>query len=110
MLLCFKLSMPNVGSWNGKWTGENTLYARVINFGRSEKENEKARAILDKGYYHYNFGDGWAAGIYVSQVDAKEAASIRRRSAGFSGYDWMIQSIKDNNKIQASKRRARFSR
>ena len=99
MLICFKLSMPNVGSWNGKWTDANTFYARVINFGQSKKMDEKAKVILDKGYYHYNFGDGWSAGISVSQVDAKEAASIRRKSAGFYGYDWMIQSIKDNNKI-----------
>ena len=106
MLLCFKLSIPNVGSWNSKWTGENRLYARVVNFGTSKKSDEKAKLILDKGYYHYNFGDGWSAGISVSQVDAKEAANIRRKTAGFCGYDWMIQSIKDNNKIQTIEKRA----
>ena len=100
MLLCFKLSMPNIGSWNGKWTGERKFYAKVINFGRSKEADERAKAILAKGYYHYDFGDGWAAGISVSQVDAKEAARIRRKSSGFRGYDWMIESIKDNNLIQ----------
>ena len=106
MILCFELSMPNVGSWNGKWSGEDRFYARVVNFGRSKTANEKAKAILNRGYYHYNFGDGWSAGIRVSQVDAKEAAQIRKKSAGFCGYDWMIQSIKDNNKIQVTEKSA----
>jgi len=104
MLLCFKLSMPNVGSWNSKWTGANSLYARVVNFGSSKKAKEKAITILNKGYFHYNFGDGWSAGISVSQINAKEAASIRRKSAGFCGYDWMIESIKDNNQIRPTQK------
>jgi len=100
MILSFTLSMPNVGSWNGKWTGVNNLYARVFNFGRGKKANEKAQGILDKGYYHYNFGDGWSAGVTVKQVDAKEAGKIRRGSQGFCGYDWMITSIRNNGKIE----------
>lgn len=27
MLIQFTLSMPNVGSWNGKWSGRENLYA-----------------------------------------------------------------------------------
>ncbi|MBR2999575.1 MAG: hypothetical protein IKF39_01140 [Oscillospiraceae bacterium] len=26
MILCFELSMPNRGSWNGKWSQENDLH------------------------------------------------------------------------------------
>ena len=99
MILCFELSMPNVGSWNGRWSGEKNYYAKVINFGRTKKAIEKAKAILKEGYYRYNFGDGWSAGINVKEVDAKEASKIRRKTKGFCGYDWMVQSIKDNNKI-----------
>jgi len=100
MILCFTLSMPNVGSWNGKWTGANNLYARIINFGKSKKATGKAQKILDKGYYHYNFGDGWSAGITIKQVDAKEANKIRRASKGFCGYDWMIDSIREHGIIK----------
>lgn len=100
MLLCFELSMPNAGSWNGKWTGEGACYARIINFGRTAKAKESATAILDEGYFHYAFGDGWCAGVSVREVTAKEATKIRRKSGGFCGYDWMIESIKDHNKIQ----------
>lgn len=102
MILSFTLSMPNIGSWNGKWSGSNNLYARVVNFGSGKKAEEKAKEILDKGYYHYNFGDGWSAGITVRKVDAKEANKIRRASQGFCGYDWMIRSIQDKGLIEAS--------
>ena len=95
MILCFKLSMPNVASWNGKWSGEGRLYAKVINFGRTKTATAKAKAILDKRYFSYNFGDGWSAGITVKEVDTKEASKIRRKSKGFYGYDWMIESIKN---------------
>ena len=101
MILAFTLSMPNVASWNGKWSGEGMLYAKVINFGRSKKADEKAKAILDHGYYRYDFGDGWSAGINIKAVSPKEAASIRRKSKGFCAYDWMIDSIRLDGKIVA---------
>ena len=103
MILCFELSMPNVGSWNNRWSGEKNYYAKVVNFGRTKKATEKASTILKEGYYRYNFGDGWTAGINVKKVDAKEAAKIRRKSSGFCGYDWMVRSIKDYNKILVEK-------
>lgn len=100
MMLSFSLSMPRNNSWNGRWTGEDRCHVRVLNFGSSKKNTEKAKAILDKGYFTYSFGDGWVAGITVKQVSASEAASLRRRSVGFCGYDWMIESIKDNLTIK----------
>ena len=48
MILSFELSMPNNNAWNGKWTGEGTLYAIVKNFGRGKKANVKAQQLLDK--------------------------------------------------------------
>ena len=99
MILQFTLSMPNIGSWNGKWTGKDTLYAIVRSFGRSKYSKTKADNILEKGYYYYNFGDGWGAGISVEKIDAKIAAKIKRKSSGFCGYDWMVDSIIDYGDI-----------
>lgn len=94
----FSFSMPVPDSWTGRWPGEN-YYAKAVNLGGSRESIKKAKAILDKGYYCYNFGDGWAVVIKVKKVSSKEAAKIRRKSNGFSGYDWMVQSILVNNKI-----------
>lgn len=91
MLICFNLSMPGVASWNGKWTGKGKMFAKIVNLGRSKNIKEKAEEIT--GYYSYSFGDGWVVGINVKKVDAKEANKIRRKSKGFCGYDWMVDSI-----------------
>jgi len=104
MYLSFELSMPNVASWNGKWSGEDRFYAIIENF-RSKNAIEKAIQIRDKGYFHYNFGDGWSAGISVREVDPKEAAKIRRRSQGFCGYNWMVDSILEDGRIMPKSRR-----
>jgi hypothetical protein len=92
-IVCFELSMPNVGSRIGRWSGEGRYYVRIRKFGRSKATEEKAAKILAEGSYYYNFGDGWWASISVREVTASEAAKIERKSVGFCGYDWMIDSI-----------------
>ncbi len=90
MLIAFTLSMPSCGSWNGKWTAADRLYAKVISIRSKKRANE----ILAKGSFRYNFGDGWVASISVKTVDAKEARQLRNKSKGFCGYDWMVDSIR----------------
>ena len=97
MKLMFKLSMPNVGSWNGRWIGKGRFHARIETFTKKQKIVYKS--ILEKQYYHYNFGDGWSADIIVSEVDAKEARKIKKNSLGFCGYDWMVKSIINHREI-----------
>jgi hypothetical protein len=105
-ILCFELSMPNVGSWNGRWSGEGRCYARIRKFGRSKAAKEQAAKILTEGSYYYNFGDGWAASVSVREVTAAEAGKIERRSAGFCGYEWMIDSIIRDGEILVKPRAA----
>jgi hypothetical protein len=89
MILAFKLSMPGCGSWDGKWSGEGRLYVII----RHVLKNEHPENIIQKSPYRHGWNDGWAARIEVESVDAKEAAKLRRRSAGFCGYDWMVNNI-----------------
>lgn len=98
MILEFKLSMPNIGSWNGKWSGEDEYFAKIITFRTKEKIN-RAKEMLEKGGYIYDFKDGWVASVSIRQVDSKEATKLRRKSKGFRGYDWMIDSIIKNDCI-----------
>jgi hypothetical protein len=39
--------------------------------------------------------------VAVAKVDAAEARRLRRASAGFCGYDWMIASIEKHGRILA---------
>ncbi len=94
----FQLSMPNAGSWNGRWSGEKDLYIKFRKL--TNKQIEESR-IEERGYY-YNFGDGWGASINVFVLDSKERQKLQRKSKGFCGYDWMIDSIIKNGKIISS--------
>lgn len=91
-MVVFTLSMPNRGSWNGRWSGEDRVYARIFH------NNDVPKDIIGKDFY-YNWDDGWCACVSVTKVDSKEAAKIRKKSAGFCGYDWMIRSIIKNREI-----------
>lgn len=91
-MIIFTLSMPNRGSWNSRWSGEDRVYARIFH------NNDVPKDIIGKDFY-YNWDDGWCACVSVTKVDSKEAAKIRKKSAGFCGYDWMIRSIIKNGEI-----------
>ncbi len=94
MNICFELSMPGVNAWNGKWSGEGRLYAKVVKFSDSKKAKEKTDKILEKGYYSYSFGDGWRAGVSARKVEGEEMRKIKKNTMGFMGYDWMIDDIR----------------
>ena len=91
MLLSFELKMPNVGSWNGQWTGANKKYYIIKNV--SKEDVERIQLEDGKKYFYYNFGDGWGASVNVEVVNAKEANIRRRHSCGFSTYEWMVSEI-----------------
>lgn len=90
MLIAFTLSMPGVSSWDGKWSGEDRPHVIVRAFRKMPNHDGKSIA---PGRYSYNFSDGWRAAVNVEIVDRSDAQKLRRRSAGFSGYDWMVDEI-----------------
>jgi hypothetical protein len=96
MIIQYTLSMPQVGSWNGKWSGEDKLYA--ICRSHSKKETQR---ILGDGIDHwsYHWTDGWSALVEAKIIDSEEAARVRKKSVGFCNYEWMIDSIETHGKI-----------
>ena len=96
--LSFELTMPNVGSWNGKWTGATRKYYIIRKF--LKKDESKITEMLKDGSYYYNFGDGWGANVAVEKITSKEASRRMKLSSGFAGYDWMVRSIIENGTIQ----------
>lgn len=95
--ISFTLNMPNRGSWNGKWSGDDVGFCNVVRFPEVQKET--FNRIIKGHYYYYNFGDGWGASITSKEVDSKEAAKIQKSKNGFCGYEWMIDSIIKHDKI-----------
>ena len=95
MLVAFELSMPSRNSWDGNWSGDGRPFVRVKNLRKAQQVH-----VADGGYWHYAFGDGWAAGVSARVVDAAEARKLRRKTAGFDGYDWMIADIIEYGRIR----------
>lgn len=99
MILCFELTMPNCGSWNGRWSQENDTHVllktdRDIGKKRCEELNGKS--------FFFRWDDGWTACVQCRIVDRSEAAKLRRKNRGFCGYDWMVHSIIAFNRIEVS--------
>lgn len=88
MPLLFILSMPSNNSWNGRWSGEENVYAKTRPMPRSAKKKDQVI-----GTHYHNFGDGWCAAVECRAVTTAEARKIMKFSRGFCGYDWMINSI-----------------
>ena len=95
-IISFQLTMPNVGSWNGKWTGSESKYyvvKKVSDKYFNSKDHFKDLAEKGRDNWHYSWGDGWGANVTAEIVDSKEAAKRRKLSKGFCGYEWMVDSI-----------------
>ncbi len=90
MIIAFTLSMPSNNSWDGKWSGADRLHVIVKSFRQIPKHDDTPIA---PGRYSYDFGDGWRARVVATIVDRSTANKLRRRSVGFSGYDWMVDEI-----------------
>jgi hypothetical protein len=99
MLIAFELSMPGKASWNGKWSGEGRPYVRVRSLAKAEAEK-----VLLSESYDYRWDDGWCACVSVRKVLAREAEKLRKKTVGFCGYDWMIDSIIAAGKIEVRRR------
>jgi hypothetical protein len=82
-----QLSMPGIGSWDGRWTGSGARHTVLV--GRTKKDE------LLIGVYSYDFGDGWVARVTIRRAELRE-----KLTGTFWGYDWMIQSIKKHKKIK----------
>jgi hypothetical protein len=111
--ISFELTMPNVGSWNGKWTGADKKYYIVKKFSDKFFKSEIKKLFYksegidciegDRKGFYYNFGDGWGANVTIEIIDSKEASKRRKLSKGFAGYDWMVNSIIQHGTIQSTK-------
>lgn len=85
-MIAFELTMPNKGSWNGRWSQEGQVFVRCYDQRKVPKE------YWNKSFY-YRWDDGWTACVTAHKVTTAEAKKLERQSKGFCGYDWMIRSI-----------------
>lgn len=94
MTMAFILTMPSNNSWNGKWTGDDRLYVVTRRFQNDANAPKPGR-------YTHNFGDGWVAAITAKEVTTDEARELVKKSKGFCGYEWMVDSIIKDGRVIA---------
>ena len=85
-MIVFELTMPNKGSWNGKWADEHRRHIRL------RREREVPKMYVGRDFY-YRWDDGWEACVSVSKLPYDDAIKLNNQSSGFCGYGWMINSI-----------------
>lgn len=108
MILSFELTMPNAGSWNGRWTGANKKYYVIRKASKlfiSKQDYLKELFTKGRDNWYYNFGDGWGANVCVEIIDSAEASKRKKASKGFCGYEWMIDSIINYGDIKPQSQR-----
>lgn len=93
----FILTMPGVGSWNGKWGGEGRFYAKSC---KSFSRNKALYPKMKEGHFFYHWSDGWIACVEVKFVTPSEAKEAEKQSNGFCGYEWMIEDLKKYGEIK----------
>lgn len=88
----FRLTMPGRASWDGRWSGDGKTYSL-------ERSVDDAQAAeLDGRSWTYAWPDGWRAEVSARVVGEHEE---RPASAGFRGYDWMVDSVLRHGEIYA---------
>ena len=87
LIVIFELTMPNVGSWNGQWSGKDKKYTVKRKLPKDKKH------LIGKSFY-YNFGDGWGASVFCRLANREKPTNI------FCGYEWMVASIIKNECIK----------
>lgn len=96
-MIVFTLTMPNRGSWNGRWSQEERLHAIV------KCERNVPKEVVGQDFF-YTWDDGWTACVSVEKVDCKTAERMRKKSSGFCGYNWMVESIIEKGRIEKPQR------
>ena len=103
-VLLFEYGHSRVGSWNGKWSGEGSVFAKEVLRTKERKQHLESLGIdCKKGAKHkftHDFGDGWVAEINMTVGNKKDFKQIMNASQGFMGYEWIIDSILKHGKVK----------
>ena len=88
--------MPSNNSWDGKWSGTKKNY--TIRKNITDKTLTELFGDKTSNSWYYNFGDGWTAKVTGTLLNKGERA---KKSDGFCGYNWMVNSIIWYNEIRS---------
>ena len=97
--IAFILSMPNVGSWDGKWSAAKDVHCIIKTLKNQDVDKLFDKMPRQERNFYYNFGDGWSANVKVIPIGPEHRKYLEKNNKGFCGYDWMVDSILKHGKI-----------
>ena len=68
----FSLTMPSIGSWNGRWSGEGRNYLKYKNLSKREMGFLGLggnKVFCEKKSWGYRWDDGWGASVIARVPD-----------------------------------------
>lgn len=99
----FTIRMPNINTWNNRWSGENDDHFLV----RRVPEKEFTKGLI--GSWYYDFGDGWGASVTSHLVSGDELRrcdqKLSKKRNNFLGYEWMVDEIFKYGRIRTREER-----
>jgi hypothetical protein len=103
MKVSFELTMPAVATSSGTWTGSRKKFYMIRTLNAKTDKEKVSRLLNGNSFksFTYNFGDGWVAKVDMQIVNSQEAFIRKKISAGFYGYEWMVDSIIRRGEISA---------
>lgn len=101
VIVVFELTMPNRGSYNGRWSQENDKHLIFKYYTPKQFESVKDKIIGD---FYYRWDDGWTACVSSKVIDGVESRRLHRLNRNFCGYDWMVDSILEYGTIKRPSR------
>ena len=81
----FKMTMPGIGSWDGKWSGSSKNYLIVRSLS-----DEEIKALGVPCSWSHHWSDRWSANVSARIMKKGERS---KKTDGFCGYDWMVDNI-----------------
>lgn len=93
MIVLFRLTMPTCGSWDGTWSGAKDGHFLFRNIPKT-----KAASLIHKSW-KYSWEDGWTAQITAEPSNCHDKRKLIKKTKGFCGYDWMVDSIIEKGTI-----------
>jgi len=94
----FKLTMPGRNTWNGKWSGDDKNYTIVKSVSEAQASLLFEGPSRKERSWSYAWADGWCAVVTARRLTKGERL---RKSDGFCGYEWMVNSIISRGSIKA---------
>ena len=97
-MIVFTLKMPHRGSWNGRWSGESKIYARV------RSNNTVPKDVVGQDFYYTFLPD------FDKEFESFKVIIELVDKDGLKTYNQNVEVLKDEKRVQLNNLRAEMTK